>query len=719
MCVYERTPILIQGDEHMAQKCTTELLSPAGTWEALAAAVQNGADAVYIGGSAFSARAGAKNFDDTQLCSAVRYCHVRGVKVFVTLNTLIKENEFEDAVHFASFLRDIGTDGIIIQDFGLASFILKVMPDIRLHASTQMTVHSVSGAKALSELGFKRIVLARELSFEQIKQIKRETDTELEIFVHGAICCSYSGQCLLSSFLGGRSGNRGRCAQPCRLPYELSDKSGGVIKRGYLLSPKDMCLINHLGEIRETGIESLKIEGRLKKPEYVAAVTKIYRKYLDNPMKAQKCDMDTLLDAFNRSGFTDGYFTGKRGGQMMSFNSPSNISEEKFDKDIKKTFAENANFRRIDVRGECTLHRGEKSKFELSDSDGNRVCAYGAEVQNSCGRALEYERVYRQLSKFGSAPFELTDLKLSLDDNVIMPISEINALRREACTLLEEKRACVPEKKDIATSVGMIFPADDTLQWSAEVRTQEQAKAVLEYEPDRLYVPRNVADKLKGFTGKTEIVTKLGAIINSEDAPKIYSSIPTKGVMCSDLGSAYALSGKHDLYGSYRLNIYNSKSAGFYREYGFKNVTLSPELSLKDIAAMGSRAAGSYEVMVYGHIPLMTMKNCVIRSCSGKCGTKNGIYYLTDRMKERFAVLCEKESCTNLLLNPKPLYMADKFDELAQAGVKKYMLMFTVENEKECRRICGEYVHAIRGGKAENIMGENSFTRGHFYRGVK
>lgn len=702
----------------MSNNTTTELLAPAGTWEALVAAVQNGADAVYIGGTSFSARAGAQNFDNAMLAQAVRYCHVRGVKVFVALNTLIKEAEFEKAVQFAAFAYDIGADAIIIQDMGLASFILKFLPDIRLHASTQMTVHSVSGAKVLESLGFKRVVLARELTFEQIRQIKDETNMELEIFVHGAICCSYSGQCLFSSFLGGRSGNRGRCAQPCRLPYELAGESGSI-KKGYLLSPKDMCLVQHMEKIKSAGIDSLKIEGRLKRPEYVAAVTKVYRKYLDTPKKPEKCDIDILLNAFNRSGFTDGYFTGHTGAHMMSFNSPSNISEERFEADIKKTFAENANFRRVDVSAYCEIKRGRKASLTLADCDGNEVCAFGEIPQMSDGRQLEYERVYAQLSKFGSVPFALKKLKLDLDEGLAMPISEINALRRNACSMLEEKRANPARNPLECTAAGaFFFSSDDKAELSVEVRTLEQARAALEFEPDRLYVSCEIADKLKDFTGKTEIVTKLGAIVNNENE-KNYKNIPTKAVMCQNFGGAYAAGEKHILYGGYRLNVYNTKCAAFYLNNGFKRVTLSPELSIKDIDAMDKRTVNTCEVLAYGYIPLMTIKNCLIKSCGGKCGAQKGIYYLTDRMKERFLVLCEKESCTNLLLNSKPLYMADKLDELMRVGVKKYVLTFTVEDGETCRRICSEYVRAMHGEKVINSMGVNNFTRAHFYRGVK
>ncbi len=702
----------------MANGITTELLSPAGGRDALVAAVQNGADAVYIGGTTFSARAGAANFDNRQIVDAVRYCHIRGVKVFVTLNTLIKESEYQDAVNFASFAYEAGVDALIIQDLGLAALLHFAVPKLRLHASTQMTVHSLAGAKKLEKLGFRRVVLARELTREQIFEIKKNTNLELEIFVHGAICNSYSGQCLFSSFLGGRSGNRGRCAQPCRLMYSLKN-SDETLKKGYLLSPKDMCLIAHLKDIKDAGIDSLKIEGRLKRPEYVATVTKIYRKYLDNPKNPEKADIDALLGAFNRSGFTDGYFTGNTGGNMMSFDSPSNVSEERFEKDIKRTFAEGANLRKVDVFASCKIKIGRPMEMEIRDADGNCVRAYGAATEAAQGSALEYDRVYAQLSKFGSVPFELKNLALDMDDGVFCRVSDINALRRDACDMLIEKRAEVNTESS-ACSAGYIGikSSDVSEEISAEVQTLQQAKILIDMGIDKLYMPANVVRELGNYEGKTQIITKLEAIVNNENE-KIYDNVPTGAVMCSSLGAAYALSEKHTVYGDYRLNVYNSYSMGFYLDNGFERVTLSPELSIKDIYEFSKKAdVGACDVLVYGRIPLMTMKNCVIKSCTEKCGKGREGFYLVDRMGEKLPLLCQSESCTNLLLNSKPLYMADKMDELKKAGVRKIMLLFTIESAEECREICGEYIRAMSGEKVANSMGENNFTRGHFYRGV-
>ena len=691
-----------------------ELLAPAGTKEAFVAAVQNGADAVYLGAKSFSARAGATNFDNDALVEAVKYAHMRGVKVFVTLNTLIKQSEMDDALKMAEFLYNIGVDAIIIQDLGLASLIMHALPDVRLHASTQMTIHSVSGAKKLEELGFKRVVLARELSYEQIKQIKEQTSLELEIFVHGAICNSYSGQCLFSSYLGGRSGNRGRCAQPCRLPYEL--KNGQTsLKKGYLLSPKDMCLLSHMDKIKELGIDSLKIEGRLKRPEYVATVTRIYKKYLSSPLKPDVEDVKMLLNAFNRSGFTDGYFTANTGGKMMSFDSPSNISEEIFAPDIKQSFAENANFRRVKVRAYCAIKCGQKSTMTLSDDDKNTITAYGAASEMATNTPLSYERAYTQLSKFGSVPFELEELVLDIDEGITLPISEVNALRRAACDMLIKKRENVHKEIVGACSVGFIIDKNEgERELNIQVNTIEQAKAALSVEPAILCAPEHVIKKLDKCKN-TKLVTKLDAIVNDE---KTYKNIITDGVLCSSLGSAYALGNKHTVYGNYRINVYNDSSVAFYLANGFERVCLSPELSIKDMASMSKNALSICDVLVYGHIPLMTMKNCVIKSCTGNCSKNKGGYFLTDRKNEAFPIICQSKSCTNLLLNAKPTYMADKLGDLLKLGIKRFSLMFTIEDGDSCRRICDEYARAIKGEHVKNSMEENKFTRAHFYRGV-
>ena len=347
-----------------------ELLSPAGNAAALGAAVQSGADAVYLGGSEFGARHSAENFSLDEIKRWTDYCHLYGVQVHVTVNTLVKEKELTRLQEYVKGLSFAGVDALIIQDIGAAEIIKNTIPDMTLHASTQMTVTSLEGVKYLEDIGFERVVLARELSSEEIAYICKNTDAEIEVFVHGAVCMCYSGQCLMSSVIGGRSGNRGRCAQPCRLPYELLE-NGKNISSGYLLSPKDLALVNELKSLNEMGVTSLKIEGRLKRAEYVSAVVGIYRKYLDTLGVASQKDMNELLDAFSRTGFTDGYFKNNLGKNMMSYDIPGNSSENKFSEAAKQRAADNANIRKIPVNIAGVLKTDSPLEVTMYDDDGN------------------------------------------------------------------------------------------------------------------------------------------------------------------------------------------------------------------------------------------------------------------------------------------------------------------------------------------------------------
>ena len=355
-----------------------ELLAPAGNETALHAAVQSGADAVYIGGTKFGARHSAKNFTIEDIKRQTEYCHLYGVDVHVTVNTLIKERELEEVVEYASALNSSGVDALIIQDIGAAKLIHKAIPDMQLHASTQMTVTSLEGVKYLEDMGFSRVVLARELSKKEIETICAGARAEIETFAHGAICMCYSGQCLMSSILGGRSGNRGRCAQPCRLNYTLLEK-GKPCGSAYVLSPRDMALVRHLKELREIGVASLKIEGRLKRAEYVSAVVGIYRKYLDSAAEVSKQDMRELHDAFSRSGFTDGYFTGNLGAPMMSHKNPGNENNI-FTEAAKRRAMPDSNVRKIPVNISGTMRKGEPVKVSVFDDDGNFAEAQGESI---------------------------------------------------------------------------------------------------------------------------------------------------------------------------------------------------------------------------------------------------------------------------------------------------------------------------------------------------
>ena len=456
----------------------TELLAPAGSFRALTAAVQSGADAVYLGGDLFSARQGAANFTIEEMKRAVDYCHMYGVKVHAAVNTLIKEKELEQLVSYIKEITKIGVDAVIVQDMGAVRLFRQISPDMPLHASTQMTVTTADGVRALEKLGFERVVLARELSERTVAQICRETKAEIEVFCHGALCMCYSGQCLMSSIIGGRSGNRGRCAQPCRLPYTLLE-NGESAANGHLLSTKDLSLINKLDSLKNMGVSSLKIEGRLKKPEYVAAVVGIYRKYPDSGENVREADKQELLSAFNRSGLTEGYFSSQTGKMMMSLKTPSNVADELFSTDVQRRAREDADVRKINISVSFTLHSDDVCRVTASDGV-HTVCTHGTQKSESAiNRPLDAERVRTQLLKTGGTPFTVCDTSIIIDDGITVPVSEINSVRRAAADALITARQTMPERRICDYSKQLIHKTyDEDIALTVQAETAEQLRAI-------------------------------------------------------------------------------------------------------------------------------------------------------------------------------------------------------------------------------------------------
>ncbi len=682
-----------------------ELLAPAGGMHQLKAAVQSGADAVYLGAASFSARAGAGNFNYAELKEAVDYCHVYGVKVHCAINTLIKESELNDAIETAISVSRCGIDALIIQDIGFAAHIRKILPDMELHASTQMTVTSLEGVKYLEEHGFSRVVLARELSVDEITEIVRGAKAEIEVFVHGAICMSYSGQCLMSSILGGRSGNRGRCAQPCRLPYELLE-NGSVCDSAYILSPKDMALINRLDELRNAGVTSLKIEGRLKSAEYVSAVVGVYRKYLDDTKRVSREDMDELIKAFSRSGFTDGYFTGKTGADMMSHSNPANNSGSSYSAAAKDRAA-GKTVRRIPVNMFAELCNESVLKLTVYDNDGNCVSCEGTvKAEPAVNKALDSERLCKQLSKLGESCFCVEDINAHIDENITIPVSEINRVRRNACDMLFKERAKTVKQRENITQPE--FPEGKQVKEQylcAEVRTFEQGMAAINSgDIKRIYAPAEVAKKLAEKSSETEIVTKTSDIFIKEKINTEYVSVSSPAAM--------RYYGEKAKYGDYRLNIYNSLTA---LEFGsLKCVTLSPELNMREISELTEHLTGiETEIIGYGRIPLMLMKNCPVKAM-GRCQKGKDIYSLRDRKNIEFPIMCTQD-CKAVLLNSKPLFLADIISQIK--NVNAIRLNFTVEDLTECEKIIKTYSTALKGGATEKPL-HNTYTRGHLKRGV-
>ena len=683
-----------------------ELLSPAGNYRALVAAVQSGADAVYIGGTRFNARQSADNFTIEDIKQCADYCHLYGVDLHVAVNTLIKEREMNELEKYVRELNSAGVDALIVQDLGAARLIKNTCPDMPLHASTQMTVTSTEGVRYLEKMGFSRVVLARELTKNEIEDIVKNTSAEIEVFVHGAICMCYSGQCLMSSIIGGRSANRGRCAQPCRLPYEI-----GNAKNTYALSPKDLALVNELNELKRIGVKSLKIEGRLKRAEYVSAVTGIYRKYLDNGGKITDADMAELKNAFSRSGFTDGYFNGRLGADMMSHKTPGNISENIFTDAAKRRAEENTNIRKIPVNIYASLKENDVLRVAITDSDYNSVTAEGSLKSEKAKNApMDAERLGAQLGKLGSTPFLAEEIYTEIDEGITVPVREINEVRRRACEMLISERI----KRDAKTEREFAREHKNKKEskrvlLTAECETIEQAKECIDAGVDVLYVPHMVYNKLGNIkiNKNTKTVVRTSDIFEKEN-------ITADAVMVLSPAAADYYSDK-TLYGGARLNIYNSLTADEFSD--MECVTLSPELNIGEARAAANNTAAKTEVIAYGRLTLMLMKNCPVKAL-GKCRGHNGGSILKDRKNQEFPILC-LPSCVARLINSKPIFTADKMADMLSIGADALRLIFTVESAAQTREIMKLYKKAMSGEAVQNPFSENSFTRGHYYRGVE
>ena len=667
-----------------------ELLSPAGSYEAVIAAVQSGADAVYLGGQRFGARQSAKNFEIRDMKKWIDYCHLYGVKVYVTVNTLIKDSELEDLAEYVKDLASINADALIVQDMGAVTLIRTVAPTMPIHASTQMTATSLEDVQFLENLGIERVVLSRELSAAEIKYISDNTSCELEVFVHGALCMSFSGQCLMSSILGGRSGNRGRCAQPCRLSYTLENR------KGFLLSPKDLCLAEEIKILDEIGVASLKIEGRLKRAGYVATVVGVYRKLMDTLKKPDREDIKALSDAFGR-GFTKGFFGSETGKKMMSHENSSNASDHIFSPDAVARTKEDANFRKIPVTISAKAKIGENFTAHMQDFEGNSV-SYTSDFV--CEKAEKTptgkDRIVASMEKLGAEPFISKDTFVEADDQAVIPVSVLNSARRHLCELLKNERI----KRDSIETYPFISPQINKKTSKPDlwcmVETKEQFNAAKKAGIQNIIAPFDDKSAVKrlGFVSKSTgtfgdkvLVSNAGQLLKCENAQII---------------------------GGSRLNITNSLCAEFYKAFMDKAI-ISPELSLKEIKNLTSRTSLSCGVIGYGKLDLMLTANCPVKA-AGKCQNKENKLFLRDRKGETFPLFCT-DDCMMRILNSKPIYMADKWNDFKDCGIDFVCLVFTTETQEECSDIIKEYKDAKNGIKA-NQMRENTFTRGHFYRGI-
>ena len=636
------------------------------------AAVEGGADAVYFGALGFNARKNAQNFSAEEMREAIALAHTYGVKTYVTLNTLFFDRERTDFLSAAESVLVAGADALIVADLGGAAELKRCFPNATLHASTQMSGHNVSAAKRLSELGFSRMVCAREMSLADLATFTKESPIEAEVFVHGALCVCHSGQCLFSSVVGGRSGNRGECAQPCRLPYA----------GGYPLSLKDLALAEHIPELQEIGVASLKIEGRMKSPEYVREVASIYRRLLDEKRSATREEMEALAAVFSRGGFTDGYFTKKIGRSMLGVRSES-------DKDASRALEPFRGLtRKRPVEMAATLRANEPIALEIrcGDAVGKATGQVPFAAENA---PLTNDSVSKNLSKLGSTPFSLDRLSLTLDEGLMLPLSALNALRRDAVTDLSEKLTAFPkiEKREVEP----LLPIGAKKRFrSALFRHPSQIPEDARDFFDVIYLP------LDTYDGSCAGVALPPVIFDSERerAESLLKKAVERGAHHALVGNLghLELAERFSLvpHGDLRLNIANRASAAMIEALGFADYILSPELSLPKIRDIGGAAV----IVVYGRLPLMILEKCIGKELGGCKVCESGEAELRDRRGISFPVLREWEH-RSLVCNSLPTSLSDRMGELRAAGVTGEHFIFTTET----RAACAEIIKAYKNGE--------------------
>ncbi|MBQ2959972.1 MAG: U32 family peptidase [Oscillospiraceae bacterium] len=692
-----------------------ELLSPAGSPEAVIAAVQNGADAIYMGLGNFNARRGAKNFTDEEFQRAMRYCRIRGCKVYVTMNTLVNDREIEPALQTARLASEAGADGIIIQDLGLAAAIRQYLPDIPLHASTQMAIHNLKGVEAAAEMGMTRAVLARELSFEQIKFITQNAPIETEVFVHGALCFCHSGQCYMSSLIGRRSGNRGMCAQPCRMQYSLGGRMDD-----HPMSLKDNCLVEYLQQLEDAGVACLKIEGRMKRPEYTAIATKIYAKALKERRQPSLEEMQDLERAFSRQGFTQGYFLGDKQDMFGTRSEMPDRDAEKMFTLARRAYSD-GEIRRVPVHFYTVAEKASPIKAIAFDNDGNKAIATGAVPEKARGQGLNESYITEQMFKTGGTPYSVVENRAQADPGLYLPASAINELRRNLVDELSEQRAKPPVRR-----VGSMPSKPKSLPVTADpamifqVLTEDQlTEELAALKPRLLYAPMTLMqahfDKLRPFIENgTTPVAVLPRVITDSEMPEVYdivSKLFDNGIneaLIGNLGHAMLAkqAGMH-VRGDFALNAFNSLSMEMIKNAGFLSATASFELRLSQIKELSKTL--DTELIVYGRLPLMVSDQCIIRHSAGRCACQTP-GQMSDRTGSVFPVVKEF-GCRNVIYNAHKLYLADKANDIYEAGLWGLRMMFTTESPREC-------VEVAKGYMGLSDYKPNVLTRGLYYRGV-
>ena len=676
-----------------------EILAPAGSMESLIAAIRCGADAIYLGGKSFSARQNATNFDYTDLKQACELAHKSGVKIHQTINTVVFDDQLDKLEDFVRKSASIGVDAFILQDLGVINIIKNICPEMPLHASTQMTIHTKQGALLAKESGFSRIVVAREMSKQQLEDIIT-AGIEVEYFVHGALCMSVSGQCYMSAMIGGRSANRGLCAQACRLPFSAVEG-----EKRCDLSLKDLSLIQYINEMADMGIASLKIEGRMKRPEYVAAAVTACRAVIDG----QEPDMETLRAVFSRSGFTQGYYTNKLGTEMFGTRQKEDVVSA--DDVLPKLQALYRKERKVtDIDFDITIKENEPTVLKATDGDRNSVIAYGDIPQKAINRPSDMEQVEKQLSKLGDTIYNLRNVTGEIEDGLMLPASSFNNLRRQACEQLDAKRI---QENTIIKSTNkfpLYFPKTMNIKHKSvriDVQTAEQLKLVDMTEIEYSTMPLSGVDKLEGYLFKDKIIISLPRYTKNEDA--IISQLEKakkngfNRIECSNY--SHIRIGKvldFEMFGGFGLNVVNSYALKSLEEYGLKDAIVSFELKLQQIERIADYLP--YGVIAYGKLPLMLTVNCPIKQAVGccKCNKK-----LTDRTNRQFDVVCGGDAVE--ILNSDTLYMADRLNEIN--GVSFITLKFYNETPQQVSQVIDAY-------KNHKKAPENKFTRGLYYRGI-
>ena len=688
-----------------------ELLAPAGSMESVTAAVQNGADAVYLGYGDFNARRNAKNFTHEEAAAAVSYCHLRGAKVFLTLNTLLTDRELPGAARVAEEINEMGVDAVIVQDLGVARMLRQVAPDLHLHGSTQMTVHSLDGVKQCADLGMTRAVLSRELSRDQIEYICANAPIEIETFVHGALCMCYSGQCYLSSLIGGRSGNRGLCAQPCRMKYGWGSRADE-----YPLSLKDMSLASHLGELEQMGVACLKIEGRMKRPEYVAIVTGVYARALREKREPTAEEMAQLEAAFSRQGFTQGYFLDRKGPEMFGTRQEEQAPVELYAQ-ARSTYESGEN-RKEPVHLYAMIRAGEPAQVAAEDAQGRMARVEGPVPEAAVNVPLTREKVEGQLSRTGGTPFTCEKLTVRVEEGLSLPLSALNALRRQVLDQLGQARAALPERRRGEYHPGVRYENPrEAPALTVSVRSGEQVTREL---LARLYLPCDEGAACPDVVRRcldagVEPVALLPRVCWDRELPQLLRELETlKG-----LGVREAMAGTLDgvrravelgflTRGDFGLGVYNSQTLKELKKLGLRSATASFELKLAQIRDLSK--AIPLEAVVYGRLPLMLTENCIVHNHTGQhsCG---GGQRLVDRKGESFPVV-KAWGCRNEILNGKTLFLADKAGDYQRLGLESVRLMFTTETPEECVRVLERYQ-----GRGRYKPGD--LTRGLYYRDVE